>query len=112
MRNDGTSTASRESDQPRVLGGRARRHLRLGLLCARLKAKLAGYSHVDGVPGQFASLTPFVSQALGILKTWRNRRSHRRRDNWAGYTELLAHFPIDRPRIVGRPKTRMATSKV
>jgi RNA-directed DNA polymerase len=91
---------------------RENRHLRLGVLFARLNAKLRGYYNYYGVPGNFASLKQFFSQALGILKKWLNRRSQRRSYNWAGYTELLAHFKIDRPRIVGRPKTRMATSKV
>jgi RNA-directed DNA polymerase len=93
-------------------GCRENRHRRLGVLLARLNAKLRGYYNDYGVPGNFASLKQFFSQALGILKKWLNRRRHRRSYNWAGYTELLAHFKIDRPRIVGRPKTRMATSKV
>jgi RNA-directed DNA polymerase len=90
---------------------RENRHLRLGVLLARLKAKLRGYDNDDGVPGNFAGLKPFFSHALGILKKWRNRRSQRRRDNWAGDNELLAHVNIERPRIVGRPQTRVAASK-
>lgn len=92
--------------------GRENRNLRLGVLCARLNAKLRGYDHDYGVPGNFASLKQFFSQALGMLKKWLNRRSQRRSYNWAGDTELLAHFKIARPRIFGRPKTRMASSKV
>jgi group II intron reverse transcriptase/maturase len=91
--------------------GREHRNLRRGGLLARLHAKLRGYYHYYGVPGNAAGLKPFFSQALGILKTWLNRRRQRRRDNWAGYTELLAHFKIERPRIFGRPKTRMAASQ-
>lgn len=90
---------------------RANRNLRLGVLFARLNAKLRGYYHYDGVPGNFAGLKQFFSQALGILKKWLNRRSQRRSYNWAGYNELLAHFNLERPRIFGRPKTRMAPSK-
>jgi RNA-directed DNA polymerase len=92
-------------------GCRENRHLRLGVLCARLNAKLRGYDNDYGVPGNCASLTQFFSQALGILQKWLHRRSQRRSYTWAGYTELLAHFKIDRPRIVGRPQTRLATSK-
>jgi RNA-directed DNA polymerase len=91
---------------------RENRHLRLGVLVARLNAKLRGSYNDYGVPGNFASLKQFCSQALGILQKWLNRRSQRRSYTWAGDTERLAHFKIDRPRIVGRPKTRMATSKV
>jgi len=90
---------------------RENRHLRLGVLFARLNAKLRGYYNYYGVPGNFAGLKQFFSQALGILKKWLNRRSQRRSYNWAGYNELLAHFNLERPRIFGRPKTRMATSK-
>lgn len=91
---------------------RENRNLRLGVLFARLNAKLRGYYNYYGVPGNSAGLKQFFSQALGILKKWLNRRSQRRSYNWAGYTELLAHFEIARPRIVGRPKTRLATSQV
>jgi RNA-directed DNA polymerase len=48
---------------------RENRNLRLGVLWARLHAKLRGYSNDDGVPGNFASLTPVFSQALGLLQT-------------------------------------------
>jgi RNA-directed DNA polymerase len=87
------------------------RNLRLGVLFARLNAKLRGYYNYYGVPGNFAGLKQFFSQALGILKKWLNRRSQRRSYNWAGYNELLAHFNIERPRIFGRPQTRVAASK-
>ena len=90
---------------------RENRNLRLGVLCARLNAKLRGYYNYYGVPGNFAGLKQFFSHALGILKKWLNRRSQRRSYNWAGYNELLAHFNIERPRIFGRPQTRVAASK-
>ena len=92
-------------------GCRAHRTRRLGVLGARLHAPLRGSYHDYGVPGNAAGLKPFFSQALGLLKQWRNRRSQRRRDNWAGSTKLLAHVHVARPRIVGRPQTRMATAK-
>jgi len=91
--------------------GREHRHLRLGVLLARLNAKRRGYDNDYGVPGNFAGLQPFFSQALGILKKWLNRRSQRRSYNGAGSNERRAHFKIERPRIVGRPQTRVAASK-
>ena len=91
---------------------RENRNLRLGVLFARLNAKLRGYYNYYGVPGNSAGLKQFFSQAIRILKKWLDRRSQRRSYNWAGYTELLAHFNVVRPRIVGRPTTRMATSTV
>lgn len=87
------------------------RHLRLGVLVARLHAMLRGDDHDDGVPGTSAGLTQCFSQAIRILQKWLKRRRQRRRDNWAGYPALLAPFNVGRPRIVGRPTTRMATSK-
>ena len=90
---------------------REHRTLRLGVLCARLNAKLRGYDNSYGVPGNFAGLKQFFSHALGMLKKWRNRRSQRCSYTWAGYHELRAHFNLERARIFGRPKTRMATSK-
>ena len=63
---------------------REHRHLRLGVLLARLNAKLRGSYHDDGVPGHSAGLTPCFSQALGILQKWLNRRRQRRRYQLGG----------------------------
>jgi hypothetical protein len=41
-----------------------------------------------------------------------NQRSQRRSFNWQGFQELLKHFRVEQPRIVGRPKTRIAASLV
>jgi RNA-directed DNA polymerase len=91
---------------------RENRNLRLGILFVRLNAKLRGYYNDYGVPGNCAGLQQFFSQVLRILKKWLNRRSQWLSYNWAGYNALLAHFNIERPRIVGRPQTRLAASKV
>jgi hypothetical protein len=37
-----------------------------------------------------------------------NRRSQRRSYTWTGFIELLRHFQVERPRLVGRPNTRQA----
>jgi hypothetical protein len=55
-------------------------------------------------------LQEFFNTALHILLKWLNRRSQRRAYNWTGFKELLRHFQIEKPRIVGRPKTRRAAS--
>ena len=90
---------------------RKNRNLRLRELFARLNAKLRGYYNYYGVNGNFASLEQFFYRAMGILKKWLNRRSQRRSYNWAGCRELIKHFKVERPRIVGRPKTRTAASR-
>ncbi len=85
---------------------RRNRNLRLKTLFRRLNAKLRGYYNYYGVIGNYASLEQFYRQAMRILYKWLNRRSQRRSFNWRGFRELLEEFRIERPRIVGRPKTR------
>jgi hypothetical protein len=79
-------------------------------LFRELNAKLRGYYNYYGVIGNYASLKQFFDQAMRILYKWLNRRSQRRSYNWAGFRELLADLQIERPRIVGRAKARVAVS--
>jgi group II intron reverse transcriptase/maturase len=79
-------------------------------LFRELNAKLRGYYNYYGVVGNYASLEQFYKSAIRILYKWLNRRSQRRSYNWTGFRELLEHFQVERPRIVGRPKTRRAAS--
>jgi RNA-directed DNA polymerase len=88
------------------------RNLRLEMLFRRLNAKLRGYFNYYGVVGNYASLNQFFWQAMRIMFKWLNRRSQRRSFNWQGFQELLKHFRVEQPRIVGRPKTRKAASLV
>ena len=89
---------------------RKNRNLKLRVLFNRLNVKLRGYYNYYGVNCNLAGLNEFFFQAMRILYKWLNRRSQRRSYNWAGFRELLKHFVVERPRIVGRPKTRRATS--
>jgi RNA-directed DNA polymerase len=89
---------------------RENRNLRLMTLFRRLNAKLRGYFNYYGVVGNYASLNQFFWQAMRILFKWLNRRSQRRSFNWQGFQELLKHFRVEQPRIVGRPKMRKAAS--
>jgi hypothetical protein len=82
------------------------------ILFRRLNAKLRGYYNYYGVVGNYASLNQFFRQAMRILFKWLNRRSQRRSFNWQGFQELLKHFQVEQPRIVGRPKMRKAASLV
>jgi RNA-directed DNA polymerase len=79
-------------------------------LFRELNAKLRGYYNYYGVVGNYASLEQFYKSAIRILYKWLNRRSQRRSYNWTGFRELLKHFQVEQPHIVGRPKTRAATS--
>jgi RNA-directed DNA polymerase len=73
-----------------------------------LNVKLRGYYRYDGVHGNSPSLQQFFNQAMRILFKWLNRRSQRRSYTWTGFIELLRHFQVERPRLVGRPNTRKA----
>jgi RNA-directed DNA polymerase len=88
------------------------RHLKVRVLLKGLNAKLRGYYNYYGVHGNFASLKQFYDGVIRILFKWLNRRSHRRSYNWTGFKEMLDHFEVEQPRIVGRPKTRRAASIV
>lgn len=84
------------------------RQLRLRVLFERLNIKLRGYYHYYGVHGNTASLQQFFNRAIRILMKWLNRRSQRRGYNWHGYKEVLKHFKVERPWIVGRPRPKKA----
>jgi hypothetical protein len=73
-----------------------------------LNAQLRGYYRDDGVHGNYPSLQQFFHRARRILFKWLHRRSQRRSYTWTGFTELLRHFRVERPRLVGRPKPRLA----
>ena len=91
--------------------GKENRHLRLPVLFQRLNAKLRGYYNYYGVHGNAASLQEFFNKAIRMLLKWLNRRSQRHSYTWQGYTAVLERFKVARPRIVGRPKTRLAALK-
>jgi RNA-directed DNA polymerase len=73
-----------------------------------LNVKLRGYYRYYGVHGNSPSLQQFFRHAMRILFKWLNRRSQRRSYTWTGFIELLRHFQVERPRLVGRPNTRKA----
>jgi RNA-directed DNA polymerase len=84
------------------------RHLKLRSLFRQLNAKLRGYYNYYGVNGNYESLNEFFYQGMRILFKWLKRRSQRNRLNWEKFREILDRYEVERPRIVGRPKTRGA----
>lgn len=84
------------------------RHLRLKQLFERLNAKLRGYYNYYGVNGNYASLNVFYFQAVRLLRKQLDQRSQRKSYNWLGFNQMIEQFGIEKPRIVNRPKTRMA----
>jgi group II intron reverse transcriptase/maturase len=83
------------------------RHRRVGEQFQRLNAKLRGYYNYYGVIGNYASLNEFFQQVQRLHLKWLNRRSQRQSYNWAGYRELIQYFTLERPRIIGRPRSRL-----
>jgi len=82
------------------------RNLEPMVLFRRINAKLRGYYNYYGVFGNYDSLQQFFQQVKRILFKWLNRRSQRRSYNWRGFEQLLEHYRVEQPRIVGRPKAR------
>jgi len=87
------------------------RHLRMKEQFKGLNAKLRGYYHYYGVNGNYASLNEFFHQLKRLHLKWLNRRSQRPSYTWDGYLALLQHFALERPRIVGRPKSCLVSAR-
>jgi group II intron reverse transcriptase/maturase len=81
------------------------RHRRVKDQFKLLNAKLRGYYNYYGVNGNYASLKEFFDLVQRLHQKWLNRRSQRPSYTWDGYLALRQHFALERPRIVGRPKT-------
>lgn len=81
------------------------RHRRVKDQFKLLNAKLRGYYNYYGVKGNYASLKEFFDLVQRLHQKWLNRRSQRPSYTWDSYTALRQHFILQRPRIVGRPKT-------
>jgi len=84
------------------------RHLKLKEMLRILNAKLRGYYNYYGVHGNYESLSEFFYRGMRILYKWLRRRSQRYRLNWERFREILNRYKVERPRIVGRPKARVA----
>jgi len=67
----------------------------------KLRQKLQGHWNYYGVSGNYEMLNQFQRQVYRIVFKWLNRRSQRKSCNWAGFAEMLRHFNIPRPRIIG-----------
>jgi group II intron reverse transcriptase/maturase len=71
------------------------------MIMEKLRAKLQGHFNYYGVSGNCGMLHSFHRQACRIVFKWLNRRSQRKSCNWHGFREMLEHFNIPRPRIIG-----------
>jgi group II intron reverse transcriptase/maturase len=75
------------------------RNKRLWRIFKVVNSKLRGYYNYFGVIGNFKSLKRFYDQIIKLLYKWLNRRSERRSFNYHGFSEMLDHFRIEKPRI-------------
>ena len=78
-----------------------RSRLGTGALLTKLKQKLQGHWNYYGVSGTYEMLSKFHRQAIRMIFKWLNRRTQKKSCNWAGFKEMLTHFKVPRPRIIG-----------
>lgn len=87
------------------------RHRRLGEQFKLLNAKLRGYYNYYGVTGNYQSLKEFYHLVQGLHLKWLNRRSQRLSYTWEGYYALRQLYALERPHIVGRPKSCLVAAR-
>ncbi len=78
-----------------------RSKLRTAALFMKLKQKLQGHCNYYGVNGNYDMLDRFYRQVCRIMYKWLNRRTQKKSCNWVGFNEMLIHFKIPGPRIIG-----------
>jgi RNA-directed DNA polymerase len=78
---------------------RRHRHLPVKAQHKALTRRVTGHVNYFGVSGNFRSLQLVVEEAKRVWYKWLRRRSQRRRLTWERFNELLARYPIPRPRI-------------
>jgi RNA-directed DNA polymerase len=81
---------------------RKNRSLPLKRFLLILGSKFAGHFNYYGVIGNYDNLKRYYDAAMRIVFKWLNRRSQRRSKTWSGFTEMLKHFNVPKPRIVER----------
>jgi group II intron reverse transcriptase/maturase len=65
-----------------------------------LQAKIRGHNQYYGISENFAGVRRFYNATIRMVHKWMNRRSQKRKMNWARFTEYLVHYPLPKPRIV------------
>ena len=78
---------------------RRHRHLPVVAQHAALTRRLVGHFNYFGVNGNSRSLARLVSVTERLWLKWLRRRSQRTRLTWERFKQLLARFPLPRPRI-------------
>jgi len=78
-----------------------RNKLGTAAIMQKLRQKLLGHWNYYGVSGNIRVLKVYYMQVCKIVFKWLNRRSRCKSCNWYGFNEMLKHFRILEPRIVG-----------
>jgi group II intron reverse transcriptase/maturase len=78
---------------------RRHRHLSVQQQHLALVRKLIGHFGYFGVNGNSESLQRVLHWVTRAWRTWLNRRSQRSRMNWKRFKQLLARYPLPRPKI-------------
>jgi RNA-directed DNA polymerase len=63
------------------------------------KAKLQGHYNYYGVTDNYRGIARFAREVEKLLFKWLNRRGKRSSLNWKKFLEILARYPLPRPRI-------------
>ncbi len=86
---------------------KANRHLPMRRFFNLLNSRLRGYYNYYGVQCNYKSIRSFYYQVEMNLYKWLNRRSQRRSLDWQGLRDLMAHYRIEKPRIMERPVSQL-----
>jgi hypothetical protein len=89
----------RQSLATLTLWFKEKRNKRLRTLFSELNPKLRGYYNYFGVTGNSRSLGRFHERVVRTLYKRLNRRSQKRSFNWKGFTEVMSHYGLERPKI-------------
>jgi group II intron reverse transcriptase/maturase len=75
------------------------RHLPVAVQHVALTRRVRGHFNYFGVNGNSRQLSVFVDEVKSTWLKWLRRRSQRTRLTWKRSAELMARFPLPRPRI-------------
>ena len=78
-----------------------RSRLGTAALLVKLGQKLQWHFNYYGVSGNAEMLKQFYQQSCRIVFKWLNRRTQKKRCNWAGFSEMLRYFKVPPPGIIG-----------
>ena len=79
---------------------RENRHASIAAQREALGHKLRGHYGYFGMTGNYDALARFEHEVRRIWHKWLCRRSQKPNMPWTRFTQLLAHHPLPKPRVV------------